>query len=471
MRKKLLLINPINLRRRGSNINPIVRCPPLGLGIVAALTPDDWSVKIIDENFERFKYEEADLVGFNASTVFATRAYEIAALYRERGIHTVIGGIHASMMPDEAMEYVDTVVVGEAENSWPRFIEDFLNGTPQRLYKKEGKEPAPIVGARHDLFHPSYVLGSLETARGCPMDCHFCSVTAFHGRSYRQRDVEEVLDELETITQNTVYFVDDNLFGHGKNAKERALELFKGIIKRGIKKDWYTQVALNFAEDDTVLEYAAKSGCKMVLIGVEAESKTALTDIGKNLNIKKLGGYSEAFRRIKRHGIAVLGSFIFGMEHDTPESLAERTEYILNSEVDAMQISLMTPLPGTRLYKDIEAEGRLVYTDYPNDWPRYDLTEIVFEPKLMTPEELRNGITKAFSTLYSPMSLGKKYMQTLAGSGNPNTAAWAYFTNVNNAATGVQVAQERSLFTGIENMMAGGPQPLGHAAWAPFKKP
>lgn len=468
MRKKLLLINPINLRRRSSNINPMVRCPPLGLGIVAALTPDDWDVKIIDENFERFRYEEADLVGFNASTVFVTRAYELASLYRERGIPTVLGGIHASLVTEEACQYVDTVVVGEAENAWPQLIRDFENGRMAAVYRHDGKEPAKISRARHDLFHPSYGLGSIETARGCPMDCHFCSVTALHGRKYRQREISHVLDELATIPQEFIYFVDDNLFGHGKDAKERALALFKGIIERGIKKQWFCQAALNFGDDDDVLHYAAKSGCRMVLIGVEAESREALQDIGKNLNIKRRDNYADAFQRIKRHGIAVLGSFIFGMEGDTPEALARRTEYILKSDVDVMQITLMTPLPGTKLYEKIQGEGRLKYTDFPKDWPRYDLTEVVFEPLKMTPQDLVDGISKAGRALYNPVSLWKKYLQTLATSGNQETANWSYFTNTFNATTIIWIGQDRGLLPNGRRIRGDGPDSLGHAAWSSF---
>jgi radical SAM superfamily enzyme YgiQ (UPF0313 family) len=439
MRKKLILINPVNPRRIGLNINPSGRFPPLGLGIVATLTPNDWEVEILDENFEKFRYKEADLIGLTSFTASITRAYEIAGIYREHGIPTAIGGIHASMLPEEAMEYVDTVVIGEAESTWPRLIEDFKNGGLKRIYREDRTAQTEMNRARHALFHPSYVFSSIQTARGCPMDCDFCSVTTFNGRQYRQRDVEDVLDELETIPRKMVYFVDDNIYGYGPYASRRASDLFKGIVDRGIKKDWFSQASLNFADDDSVLEHAAKSGCRMILLGIEAENDVALQDVGKKLNLKFLNRYEKVFHHIHSHGIAVLGSFIYGMQHDTFETLARRTEYILNNDVDAVQITLMTPLPGTRLFQKLRDEGRLLYTNFPDDWDHYDMTEVVFKPLLMEPDELFNAFCDAGIALYNHPTLWYKYMKTLSTTRDMTTAMWAYSTNLNyhNAAVGL----------------------------------
>jgi len=201
MKKKLLLINPVNPRKVGLTVNLSSRFQPLGLGIVAAMTPDTWDVEIIDENFEPFIFRKADLVGLTAFTAAVNRAYEIASVYREKDIPTVLGGIHASMLPEEALKYVDTVVSGEAESVWHKILSDFEAGHMQRLYRGEWSDLKDMPKPRRDLFHRGYLFGSIQTSRGCPMNCEFCSVTAFNGSRFRQRPVEDVLDELETISQ------------------------------------------------------------------------------------------------------------------------------------------------------------------------------------------------------------------------------------------------------------------------------
>jgi radical SAM superfamily enzyme YgiQ (UPF0313 family) len=432
MSKRLLLINPVNPRRAGLTINTSSRFPPLGLGIVAALTPDDWDVEIIDENFEPFAYREADLVGLTAFTASVNRAYEIASLYREKGIPTLMGGIHASMLPDEALEYVDTVVSGEAEAVWARVIADFESGALQKMYRGEWSDLKGLPRPRYDLFHPDYRFGSIQTARGCPMDCEFCSVTAFNGKRYRQRPVEEVLDELETIPQKMVFFVDDNIIGYGKGETERAVSLFKGIVERGIKKDWFCQASMNFADSDEVLEYAARSGCRMVFLGVEAENLDALKEVNKKLNLKiKVATYEESFRRINRHGIAVLGAFIYGMDSDTPEALHHRTTYILDSGVDVMQTTYLTPLPGTRLFNKLRDEARLLYSSFPVDWYHYDMTEVTHRPLSMEPHELEEIYCRNVSRLLSRRSIWRKFVKTWRDTGSFVTAIWAYSSNTN----------------------------------------
>jgi len=438
MRRKLVLINPVNPHRVGLTVNPSSRFPPLGLGIVAALTPDDWSIEIIDENFKRFKYEDADLVGITAFTASVTRAYELAGLYRIQGVPTVLGGIHASMLPDEALGYVDTVVIGEAESVWPKLIDDFLARKMQRVYRGRFVDLKDMPVPRHDLFNPGYLFGSIQTARGCPMDCDFCSVTALNGHRYRQRPVEEVLDELEVLAKKMVFFVDDNMIGYGKAAADRALCLFRGMIERGIKKDWFCQASMNFADNEEVLSYAAKSGCRMVFLGVEAESVEALGVTNKKLNLKiGVDHYEEVFRRVNQHGIAVLGAFIYGMDSDTPSALRRRTNYILSSGVDVMQTTYLTPLPGTRLFNILREQGRLLYTDFPNDWVRYDMTQVIHYPLLLKPYELKAAMVESNRRLYSRRTLYRKFVKTWYATRDFTTAMWAYNSNCNyrNVAT------------------------------------
>ncbi len=436
MTRKLLLVNPVNPRRRGLTVNPAGVVPPLGLGIVAALTGDGWEVEILDENFDRFQYRAADLVGITAFTPAAPRAYAIAAEYRRRGIPTAMGGIHASMLPDEALRHVDAVAIGEAESTWPRLVEDAERGRLQPVYREDPERRTPISGARHDLFHRSYLLGALQTARGCPMDCDFCSVTIFNGRRYRRRELGEVLDELERVPKRYLYVVDDNIYGYGSHARERALALFEGIVRRGIRKNWLCQASINFADHDDVLELAARAGCRLVFLGLEAEDAGALQDANKRLNLQYLDRYEEVFQRFHAHGIAVLGGFIYGMEGDTPQALARRTRFIQRCSVDAIQMSVMTPLPGTKLYQRLQQQGRLLHTRYPEDWERYDMTEVVFRPQRMSVEDLSHAYAESARTTYDLASLWCRYLVSLRATRDFTTAWWAYASNLNYLCAG-----------------------------------
>lgn len=432
MTKKLLLVNPVNPSRVGLTMNRSSRFQPLGLGIIAALTPSDWRVEIVDENFAPFEFQEADLVGLTAFTANVTRAYEISSHYRKKGTPTILGGIHASMCQEEALQYADAVVVGEAESVWPQVISDFESGRLQGVYKGDLVDLQRILQPRRDLFHPGYMFGSVQTSRGCPMNCDFCSVTIFNGSRYRKRPVEKVLDELQTIPQKMVFFVDDNIIGYGKDDEERAIALFKGMVERGIKKEWFCQASINFANNEEVLEYAAESGCRMVFLGLEAENKDALEKVNKRMNLKMgVDAYAETFHRINRHGIAVLGAFIYGLDGDTPEKLRQRTDYILRSSIDVMQVTFLTPLPGTRSFNRSREEGRLLYTDFPSDWVHYDMSEVTHDPLSMNREELTKVMQESTRRLYDPWTMRRKFMKTWLATRSLRTAMWAYTSNKN----------------------------------------
>ena len=428
--KKLLLINPVNKARVGLTINKSSRFPPIGLGIIAALTPDNWVIKILDENFVEFQYQEADLVGITAFTASVNRAYEIAKLYRNKNIPVIMGGIHASLQTEEAIQYVDSIVVGEAELVWNQVIKDYESGNLQKIYKSEKIDLSKTPIARHDLFNKGYMFGSIQTARGCPMDCEFCSVTSFNGHTYRQRPIENVLDEMENIPQKMIFIVDDNIIGHGKAASKRALDLFKGIIDRGIKKEWFCQASLNFADNEEILKCAAKAGCRMVFIGLEAENDESLKDANKKLNLKMgVNSYEDAFKKINKYGIAVLGAFIYGFDTDNSAMLDNRTKYIINSGVDVVQTTILTPLPGTRLFNNMLNESRLLHTNFPEDWSFYDMTEAIFKPKFMTLGELNLSMEKCNSSVGKV--IGKKFFKTLFATRRFKTAIWALSSNIN----------------------------------------
>ena len=429
--KKLVLINPFNQYTKSGLYDTHAMSPPLALGIIAALTPDGWDIEIIDENFDEFSFVEADMVGISAMTANINRAYEIAGIYREKGIPTVIGGIHASMLPDEAGKYFDVVVSGEAESIWELLITDFNNDTLKKRYRGELLPMVKMPISRRDLFHPSYTYANIQTTRGCPMNCDFCSVHIFNGSQYRQRPVEEVLDELETIPQDLVYFVDDNIIGYSKQSAARAIELFKGMIDRGIKKDWYCQASLNVADNEEVLRYAAESGCRMILIGIESEKEEQLLEANKKLNLKMgIENYQKVFERIHKYGISVLGALIYGLDSDSVQDLYDRTQFAIDSGMDAMQATIVTPLPGTGLFRRIQQENRLLFTNYPEDWKHYHFLEVVHTPLKMEAGKFMEAMLDNWSIMYDSKLLQKKMLRSLKSTRNAKASAWAYLSNV-----------------------------------------
>jgi len=426
---KLMLVNPVNPAKNGLTMNASSTFPPLGLGILAALTPDDYEIVLADENMDPFCYQDADLVGITAFTSSAPRAYEIAAMYRERNIPVVLGGIHASMCPEEALKHADSVVIGEAESVWVQVIRDFEAGQLRRTYqgKHLGLEGAVIP--RRDLFSERYLFDTIQTSRGCPMDCHFCSVTPFNGRTYRQRPAEEVLAELESLQSPFVFFVDDNLLGYGKEAESRAIAIFRGMVERKMQKSWFCQASLNFGSNDEVLRWASRAGCKMVFLGLESADPEELKTMHKNLNLRL--NYAQAFKRIHRHKIAVLGAFIFGADSETSQSMMRKARYILEEDVDVIQTTIMTPLPGTRLFSQYASEERFRVPLDESAWARFDMSELTFHLRHMSNEDFAKALRECSKMLYSRRTLFQKFVRTWISTRSLETAFWAYSSNKN----------------------------------------
>jgi len=255
-------------------------------------------------------------------------------------------------------------------------------------------------------------------------------VSNFNGRTYRQRPVEEVLDELEAVDRKYFFFSDDNILGYGKKAEERAIQLFQGMIDRGLKKQWGCYVGIDFANNIDVLKYAKKAGCLGVFIGFESVNEEALQDMHKVRNLKVgVKNYSEVVKKIHDHGIGIFGAFVFGSDADRKDVFERTAEFILDSKIDVAQLSILTPLPGTRLYNRLKQEGRLLRTNYPNDWKYYDFMEVVFKPKHMTPDELSEGLAKIYKDTTSRVISLKRAFNSVVETKNLFGAALAYFGN------------------------------------------
>jgi radical SAM superfamily enzyme YgiQ (UPF0313 family) len=429
---RLLLINPVSRYRSGLAHPDADKTPPLCLGIIAALTPPPWKTRILDENYQTFRYREADLVGITAYTPNAFRAYEIAQFYREKNIPVIMGGIHASMCTEEALRYVDAVVVGEAENVWATLLADFEAGRLQKVYHgtftEMNNQPIP----RHDLQYPLYYWRSVQTSRGCPMNCDFCSVTSFNGGRFRMRPVEEVLNELQAFhgDKRNVFFVDDNIGGINQHHRERAKELFRGIIDRKMKFNWFSQTSVDFADDPEALKLAAASGCRLLLVGFETESAEGLKSANKKNNLRHgAENYRQILTTFHKHGIGVLGTFIFGMETDHPHDITNRAKFISRLNVDCIQTSMLTPYPGTKLSRRLSEENRLTCENFPHDWQFFNWEDIVIRHPHIDAEDLAKRMTEGWKLMYDPKRICVRFLKTLYNTKSLETAIWSMAAN------------------------------------------
>jgi radical SAM superfamily enzyme YgiQ (UPF0313 family) len=379
---RLFLINPSNplvsiVNLQESRWNRYRVWQPLSLMVLAGLTPPEWDVTVLDENLGIPRYHEMrlpDLVGVTAFTSQAPRAYEIAAHFRQAGVPVVMGGIHATMCVDEVTPRVDSVVTGEADAVWPQVLRDAALGRLRRRYDGGLAEIDAMRPARHDLLTADYAFGAIQTTRGCPMNCSFCSVTAFNGARYRQRPIPEVVREFQSIREQRVLVVDDNLIGTRPEHIARAKDLFRALAAAKLGKHWVAQATINFADDEELLALAARAGCAGVFIGFESATTEGLTEIGKRFNLLKGRNLAASVARIQRHHILVVGSFIIGLDVDTPGIGRRTAEAARLYGVDCLNTLFLTPLPGTRLWDQMSAEGRLVLDRFPQDWQYYTLT-------------------------------------------------------------------------------------------------
>ena len=379
---RLYLINPSNplvsiVRVKENRWNRYRVWKPLSLMVLAGLTPAEWEILILDENLGLPNYEampRPDLVGITAFTSQANRAYELATIFRRQGVPVVMGGIHATMCLDEVMERVNSVVTGEAEGIWPQVLHDASRGRMKRRYDGGLAKMDQILPARHDLLSGGYACGAIQTTRGCPMNCNFCSVTAFNGAQYRQRPISDVVREFHSIREKRVLIVDDNLVGTRPEHIARAKDLFRAMAQANLRKQWIAQASLNFADDEELLTLAANAGCKGVFIGFESPTREGLQELGKKLNLRKNRDFRASVRRIQRHNILVAGSFIMGLDVDEPGSGKRIAEVAGYYGVDHLNALFLTPLPGTRLWDKLKSEDRIALDSFPTDWKYYTLT-------------------------------------------------------------------------------------------------
>ncbi len=366
----------------------------LTLPVVAAATPPEVEVSIVDENVSRIPFDSPfDLVGITALTPNAPRAYAIADAFRARGVPVVLGGVHPTLVPDEAAQHADIVVLGEAEGIWAQVLRDVERGTWERFYRGPKPDLQGLGIPRRDLLRESryYPVPKMEVSRGCPFNCSFCSTTAFFGRQMRYRPIEEVVAEVRSLGHlpSALFFTDNNIVGN----REYARELFRALIPLEIR--WIGQASLTAAHDLELLDLAARSGCRALLIGFESLTPEGLAEMNKKVN--QVLGYQEAVRRLHQRGIAVIGCFVVGLDSDDASVFEHTGAFIEEAQIDVPQVTVLTPYPGTALREKLLAEGRI----WDFDWSHYDVTRVTFHPARMTAQELQAGYDGLIRRLYS----------------------------------------------------------------------
>lgn len=395
--------------------------PALTFPLLASLTPPDVEIVMRHEILEDIDFEErVDLVALTSITNNVLRAYEIADEFRRRGVPVVMGGFHASVEPEEALGHADTVIIGEAEETWPEFLEDFRRGTSRRIYRA-GRRPSleALPLPRFDILNPRHYRGyrrlglwrrllppviPVQTARGCPQACDFCDITRFEAGTYRPRPVADVVSEIKARRARFVCFVDDNIFARHSRAKE----LFRALIPLKIR--WLGQGTLAAAEDAELLALARRSGCRGILVGIETVSRASLASVGK-AGLNRVDSYGRLLRAYRKAGIDVDASMTFGFDGDGPDVFDATYDFLVKNRVPYAGLQPIRPSPGTPLYDRLKQEGRLKEERW---WLNRELTARVFDLKFtgaaIPDSEFGSGLFRLYRRFYSWPSIVRRFV-------------------------------------------------------------
>ncbi len=367
--------------------------PPLGLATLAAYLRDDDEVAIEDEHVEVLDLDDApDLVVIQVYITSAYRAYRIADHYRRRGVHVALGGLHVTSLPQEAAPHADTIFLGPGEDIWPAFLADFRRGRPERVYRSEVRTLAGVPPIRRDLLkrHLYLVPNSIVVSRGCPHVCDFCYKEAFFegGTSFYTQTVDAALAEIERLPGRHLYFLDDHLFG----ARRFAGALFDGM--RGMGRLWQAAGTVNAVLAPGLLERAVEAGLRSLFVGFETLNPANLVEQRKYQNLRR--DYGEAIRRLHGLGVMINGSFVFGMDADDSSVFERTVSWAIEQGIETATFHILTPYPGTALYRRIADQGRITA----HDWDLYDTRHAVFQPAGMSAERLERGYRQAYRDFY-----------------------------------------------------------------------
>jgi len=402
---RLTLVHPCIGRRAGHRYIRSWEMEPLPPAAIAGLTPRDVEVRFYDDRMEAIPFDEpTDLVALSVETYTARRAYQIASEYRRRRVPVVMGGFHATLCPDEAAQYAEAVVVGEAEEIWPRLIDDCRHGRLEPVYRAARRPSLAGAGPDRRIFRGKRYLpiGLVEAGRGCHFRCEFCAVQSMFANTQTRRPLDEILSEVAAIRRGKklFFFVDDNITSNMADAKA----FFRELAALDIR--WVSQASINAAHDEEFLDLIARSGCQGVLIGFESLNPAALAAMQKGFNTMR-GGYEAALANLRRFRLRLYATFIFGYDGDTAESFARATEFAKDHRFYIAAFNHLTPFPGTPLYARLAGQGRLLFDRWWLD-DRYRYNMVPFQPGAMTPEELQSRCLAARRSFYAWSSIVRR---------------------------------------------------------------
>jgi radical SAM superfamily enzyme YgiQ (UPF0313 family) len=410
---RLTIIHPCIGRIPGKAYIKSWEMEPLPPAYIAALTPDDVEVAFWDDRVEDIPYDDAtDLVAISIETYTAKRAYQIATEYRRRGVPVVMGGFHATLVTQEVLKYADAVVVGEAEQSFPRLLADFRAGRMQRLYRSKGRPSLSLIRPDRRIFEGKRYLnlGLVEASRGCNFKCEFCAVTAYFKATQSRRPIELLIAEIAAMkaSKDLFFFVDDNIVSNKAFAKA----FYRALIPLNIR--WVSQATITMTYDDELMALMKASGCQGVLIGFESLNADNLRDMNKSFNAAR-GGFAPALAQLHKYGMRLYATFVFGYEHDSIDAFDRSVDFCIEHDIFMAAFNHLTPFPGTPLYTKLEQQGRLLYDQWWLD-DRYRYGHVPFRTHI-PPEVISERCIEARKRFYSISSTWKRmFCPTNAGS-------------------------------------------------------
>lgn len=409
MRVKFIL--PALTEAKGKYYRPIKYSlfPPLGLATLAGYLDNDDEASIHDEHVSKIPLDDnPNLVAIETYITSARRSYAIADSYRKRGIYVIMGGLHVTACPCEALKHADTIVIGPAEEAWPRFLADFRRGIPQRIYRSDERSLDQMPPVRRDLINRKNYLvpNSIVVSRGCPHSCDFCYSNSFYrgGKHFYTYKVDRALEEIEQLPGRHLFFLDDNIFGDAAFASS----LFQSM--RSMRRIWQGAATVKSILNIELLDLAVKSGLRSLFIGFESLNQEAMRRYGKYHN--RVTEYEHAIKLLRQRGVMINASFVYGLDQDGPDVFDATTGWAIENGIETSTFHILTPYPGTELFNRYQKQGRILH----HNWDLYDTRHVVFKHPLMTQEQIEDGYWRSYERFYSFKNIFKSAMTMSAPS-------------------------------------------------------